>query len=238
MSEKLPKSNHQERPIRHGSIDPYSVGLSMPRYDDLEKGKVRVAIHPSEIERQGRTLAEYLNIFGLTKEQLRGKKILDLGAGPHALPAQELQDIAEVYSVSPEYASEQFRVPLPDGVVDTRIAARGEALPFQDNSLDIVWVLHVFEHLDSTVKIDGLTSAQAVFREIIRVLKPGASAYIAPARAFDYLGGINTFKASIDNLNEVSIVEEETSFTGSEWDDYLGEDFTVPICRIVVTKNR
>lgn len=210
----------------------------MPRYDNLETGRVRVPEQSSVEERQGRTLTEYLNIFGLSKEQLRGKRILDLGSGIQALPAQELEGIADVFSVSPEYGEERHRTPLPPGVTESRIAARGEALPFRDNSFDMIWVLHVFDHLDNYEKIDGFTSAQAVFREIIRVLKPEATAYIAPARAFDYVGGIKQFNNSIDHNFEVNILEEETPFTGSEWDDYRSENFDVPICRILITKTK
>lgn len=226
------QSNMSEKPsFKKDSIVPTAIGHSMPRYLDSETKQARGA-HKFDVDPlAGRTLQEYLYVFGLGIDELRGKKILDLGAGRNVLPAQELKDIAEVVSLSPDFVAEKHRVELEESV--SRVAALGEQLPFGDDTFDMIWLFHVLDHLESYNRSqDSLTQQMKAIREAVRVVKPGGAVYIAPAHGIEYF-----------NLNEavkdlkVEVQREDTGFWANGTNYDINYDYVVEIDRIKIVKN-
>lgn len=120
----------------------------------------------------GRDLATYCKELGITEQDLLGKRILDVGAGLKAELSQALGDKAEVISFSPDYSNEKYRKHVA-GLEKPVVAGVGQAMPFSDESFEIVLMLHVAEHLYSS-------SLEKIIKEIARILKKGGIAYIAP----------------------------------------------------------
>lgn len=118
----------------------------------------------------------YERQLGFSREQLIGKRVLDLGGGPEAKLARELtaQGITSlVVSVSPDYSLPEHRKPLkasgkpiPKGhPAEPFVAAKGQQLPFVDDSFDVVLGLHLAEHVT-------LGDNTEILREINRLTAP------------------------------------------------------------------
>ncbi len=138
----------------------------------------------------GRTLKDYERLLKFKKEDLENKFVLDLGAGPKARFAKELERSgikATVISLSPDYADTEHRelfkpagleklitiLKREKGKDKLEIAGIGEELPFKDGSFDEIlalwsiseWAEHTYERW---------------IPEIYRVLKQGGVARIGP----------------------------------------------------------
>ncbi len=117
------------------------------------------------------------------RQDLKGKTVLDLGAGPDARLASGLHEAGitdRVVSLSPDFVMprhyKRAREKHPDGAM---VAGVGQALPFKDGSFDAVMALHVEDHLSAE-------GAIAMAREIGRVLAPGGVGRVGPIIAEDY----------------------------------------------------
>ncbi len=102
----------------------------------------------------------------LTQLGLPGKKVLDLGCGGGFLAEEFAKDGFAVIGIDPAtHSIEAARQHAADNslTIDYRIGA-GEALPFPDNSFDIIACCDVLEHVDEP---------RAVIREAARTLKTG-----------------------------------------------------------------
>ncbi len=222
-----------EKPsFKKDSIVPTEIGYSMPRYLDVETKRVRGEHHFDADPRAGRTLQEYLSVFGLEMNELRGKKILDLGAGRDVLPAQELTGIADVTSLSPDFGSEAHRSPLENEV--PRVAALGDQLPFADNTFDMIWLFHVLDHVERREqKNTGQSARMEVIKEAVRVLKPGGVVYVAPTTY-----GLSKYEVTnaLQKL-DVEIKVEDTGFWAILTDYDFNYDYEVGIDRMKITKN-
>ena len=125
---------------------------------------------------EGRGIASYEKILKFKKEDLEDKVVLDLGAGPKARFARDLEESgvhATVISLSPEYADGEQHA-LFKGEQDKRrleVAGIGERLPFQDESFDEVLALY-------SVSIWSAENYKKWLPEICRVLKPAGTARI------------------------------------------------------------
>lgn len=96
---------------------------------------------------------------------VEGADLLDLGAGSGLLSAYFASKGANVTSADRDV--EEFKADLPFVSID------GQALPFADNSFDIIIFNHVIEHV-------GEEPAQlAILAEIARILRADGRLYIA-----------------------------------------------------------
>ncbi len=103
------------------------------------------------------------------------KKILDLAAGCGTFLLFGLKNGYDVWGIEPEsWKLEFFRQKLinseyPPEFLKHMIIGKGESLPFEDNSFDLVTSYQTLEHVDSVSEC---------LKEMIRVLKPGGFLYI------------------------------------------------------------
>src|SRR3989344_6208767 len=144
-----------------------------------EKGSIKDFVQPEG----GRGLSRYEEFFGFKKEELQGKKVLDLGAGPEAKFEKELKEAginAEVVSLSPDFSIEEYRSKAISLTPKAHyIAGLGQNLPFREKSFDRIFMFHVGEHISA----DDLNE---MIPEMIRVLKKGGRIYIGPLVMVDY----------------------------------------------------
>lgn len=103
----------------------------------------------------------YTTHFGLTRDDYRGKKVLDIGCGPRG--SLEWADMAaERVGVDP--LAESYRALGADRHKMTYVAASSDAMPFPDRHFDFVCSFNSLDHVDDL---------QATIEEIGRVTAPG-----------------------------------------------------------------
>lgn len=128
---------------------------------------------PTEVERElarefPRIAFDAIAALGVP---LKGALVVDLGAGLGSASVEASQRGAIPIAVEPgsgwrELAFDRIQANGKGGLV----AAVGEALPFRDNSVDIVVSLMVLEHVSDPRK---------VIEEVFRILKPGGIFFLA-----------------------------------------------------------
>jgi ubiquinone/menaquinone biosynthesis C-methylase UbiE len=104
----------------------------------------------------------YTDVFGLSKEDYRDKRVLDIGCGPRG--SLEWADVA-AQRVGLDTLADDYRREL--GADRHRMEYRAcgsEKIPFADAHFDIVTSLNSLDHVDDIA---------ASIREIKRVTKPG-----------------------------------------------------------------
>ena len=103
--------------------------------------------------------------------EVRGKDVLDLGAGLGAMSEELVLQGARTSAIEPgsAWAAVAKRRAGRHGPYDLR-QATGERLPFADGSFDVVVSLQVLEHVQSP---------REVLAEVYRVLRPGGAFYLA-----------------------------------------------------------
>ncbi|KKP41352.1 MAG: Methyltransferase type 11 [Parcubacteria group bacterium GW2011_GWA2_33_14] len=133
---------------------------------------------PGEIEHQvqpegGRDLSLYEQHLLFNRQELEGKTVLDLGAGPEAKFAKQLKESgikADVVSLSPDFTKERYRKKVKESFPEGKfVAATGQALPFADESFDRIFAFHLVEHISQKMFLRCIL-------EIARVLKKGGKA--------------------------------------------------------------
>ena len=93
-------------------------------------------------------------------------RVLDVGAGRKDFPLDDAPGL-QLFGVDPDATAIAHHDTL-----SLRAAARGERLPFQDGSFDLICSAWVLEHVDAP---------RAFVREIARVLRPGGRfAFVTP----------------------------------------------------------
>ena len=109
----------------------------------------------------------------IRKHLLPGQRLLDAGCGRSMKFCKEFSGIASVVGVDLESTIETANRDFPFGV-------RGDlgALPFPDESFDMVISRSVVEHLADPPR---------VFREFCRILRPGGKAVIITPNKYDYV---------------------------------------------------
>src|SRR3989338_10180735 len=159
----------------------------MERVNKIEK----IYMNPEQIPTSDRGLDKYLLDLNLTKEDLAGKIILDLGAGTRRF-AKEVEDNdikAKVFSVDPIFEDPNQKIEngadeLADQLAETdspsitekTVAALGENLPFKDTSFDLILAEYSLPaHATSEKQIDEF------FQEAIRLLRVGGELRFCPS---------------------------------------------------------
>ncbi|GEM_PF-958311 len=101
-------------------------------------------------------LEKFINSYNL-----KNKKVLEIGCGRGAF-----QDLVhdwtgvDIASSTQKYIKKEF------------VVASADKLPFNSESFDAIWSITALEHV---------SNPEAALEEIVRVLKPGGVAYLAPA---------------------------------------------------------
>ncbi len=119
---------------------------------------------------------------------LAGKKLLEIGSGPgvthvvwtkaFGIDGWGVEPEGEGFGDTAEIARDLIRA---NGLDTARILnATGEALPFPDESFDIVYSANVLEHTNDPAQ---------VLREAVRVLKPGGTLQIVCPNYLSYFDG-------------------------------------------------
>jgi len=137
-------------------------------------------LDPRKAEDMANVLEEYTS--------LKGKKVLEIGTGcgVNHIVWQKKYDI-EAWGLEPEgegfeNSTDVARKLIHANKLDPlRVKdAVGEAIPFPDNSFDIVYSSNVLEHVINPAK---------VLREAVRVLKPGGTLQIVCPNYLSYFDG-------------------------------------------------
>ena len=137
-----------------------------------------------------RSMERYNELLGISIEELKGKTVLDLGSGLTERFAKEMVTKGvNVVSVNPDLTSKFSRDLIkPErleelkrrwGFAKTKresVAAIGQNLPFHDEVFDAVTSLYAI----SLYLPEEHDEWRAAFNELLRVLKPGGRAYVAP----------------------------------------------------------
>lgn len=147
---------------------------------------------PETSDRQGRErdLEDYEGYLGFKRENLNGKTILDLGSGETELFLRELKNSgidANVISLNPDYSIERFRKTMEKipNWQKKSVAAIGQELPFKDEIFDQIFALYSITIFSNpNPQFGNPEAARHWMSEIIRVLKPGGEARLAPISAF------------------------------------------------------
>ena len=137
-------------------------------------------LDPRKAEDMANVLEEYTS--------LKGKKVLEIGTGcgvnhivwqkKYDIEAWGLEPEGEGFENSTDVARKLIRANRLDPL---RVKdAVGEAIPFPDNSFDIVYSSNVLEHVINPAK---------VLREAVRVLKPGGTLQIVCPNYLSYFDG-------------------------------------------------
>lgn len=126
----------------------------------------------------GRDLATYERLFQFDHSELAGKNVLDLGAGPQAKFAKELDESDNppniVVSFSPDFVNTDHAKEVQEAYDKNIVTGVGQALPFKDGSFDYIYALFVFNHLNSN------DAWNLIVQEAARVLAPGGIARVGP----------------------------------------------------------
>ncbi|OHA05678.1 MAG: hypothetical protein A2934_01765 [Candidatus Sungbacteria bacterium RIFCSPLOWO2_01_FULL_47_10] len=154
-----------------------------------------------EFPPSGRGLDEYLKFLELTRDDLAGKKILDIGSGLNQC-AEDIKkerlraDVVpfDYFYSLPQHARENLYKNRYDekdfvkvkealgrvggsGLTGELVAGRAEKLPFRDESFDMVICF-----FSMPLYAESREQAGAFMREVERVLKKGGTARIYPSR--------------------------------------------------------
>lgn len=125
-----------------------------------------------QIERGRRTAGQLAEL-----SPLRGARVLDLGCQTGALAVALCEKGARVTGVDIDAAlvrGAEIRARCHGVCAEFRVA-RAEALPFEDESFDLVTFIDVIEHVEN---------ASRALAEIARVLRPGGQVYIQGPNRF------------------------------------------------------
>lgn len=127
-------------------------------------------------------LEEYESELGFSREQLKGKTILDLGSGTTDKFARELHEAgidARVISLSSDlntsHSAKTERERVAPNWKISGVSAIAQRLPFKDEAFDMIFGVY-----SVTYYAHGEHDVKAWVREIRRTLKPGGEARLYP----------------------------------------------------------
>jgi len=108
----------------------------------------------------------YAGIFGYTRFDYKGMRVLDIGPGPRDTLAWLKGIASEIVGLDPlndKYENLRSEYNLPKRVMKL-VTAPAEKIPFKDSYFDLVCMCNAFDHVDDQ---------RETVREICRVLRPG-----------------------------------------------------------------
>ncbi len=184
----------------------------------------------------GRGIKEYLEKLNITRKDIRGKHVLDLGSGPTARFAQEVGRNAFVVSMSPDYSVDIYRswISGQQSANVHAIAAIGEELPFRTargkKGFDLVLMLHVTEWVEWAMYYANFLS---IVDEGVRVLKKGGRMIIFPV----YEEQREYIDRTVSNKCRKLVFEVTRWYVKEDIDSSgYGPTYSVPLYRAVITK--
>ncbi len=140
----------------------------------------------------------YLDDLGLAEADIKGKKVLDAGAGARTFASYCIKNGVnnEIYSLEPRvgesYPEEEKELAIildeeTKQQIDSKtVKAVAEQMPFQDQSMDLVLIRAAMPGFDSGMGEEMRFSIQRVFDEIVRVLTSGGEARLYPIYLNEY----------------------------------------------------
>lgn len=165
-------------------------------------------------DRQGRErdLEEYEAWLGFRREDLKDKTVLDLGSGEREFFSEDLKSNninADVYSLNPDYSSVRYRKILNnlENWQRKSVAGIAQEMPFKDNTFNLVLGLFsvaAFSNPDSEWGNPG--AGRMWSQEILRILKPGGKAILAPFMEETEYMGIKKFLEDLGASVEVEAI--------------------------------
>jgi SAM-dependent methyltransferase len=155
---------------------------------------------------EGRGLSEYERSLMFSREELRGKTVLDLGSGPLNKFSEELKgaDIeANVIALSPAFFYEEKRTKArensPEG---NMVAGLGQELPFKEGSFDYIFALHVFDHTSMEIR-------KKMILEVAKALKEGGVAKFGPTQDTPGEPNTHTFQRLEEDRDIQKVLAEQ-----------------------------
>lgn len=123
-----------------------------------------------------RNFPKYLEWLNLPPDDLRDKKILDVGSGVGRFAAEAKEfGIEDVVSLDPGLKLEKNRKKAKKIGAGTAMAARADALPFRDESFDLI-----LNNFSVPMWSEAPSEMEETFREELRTLRPGGEIRLAP----------------------------------------------------------
>ena len=148
----------------------------------------------------------------LISPELRVGRLLDIGCGSYPLTLKKTK-FRERFGLDREVQDAQIEELRAEGIELARHDIElDESLPFEDESLDVITILAVVEHLDRPV-------LARLCQEAHRVLKPGGQ-MIATTPA-SWTGPILTLLAKVGLLSKEEIEEHRDLLTRKEMEEIL-----------------
>lgn len=152
--------------------------------DEQFKQRKREVYRLEDFNLTDRPLDSYLLFLHLALEDLKNKKILDLGSGKYQTFARQLKEKCkdvEIICFDISFASKTRRVDKQLSYQQQKqplslLAGEFIDLPFKDDSFDYVLSLYSLNYLKN------FEACVAALSEILRVVKPGGRVHIFPFR--------------------------------------------------------
>ncbi len=158
----------------------YCYNYWMDYSDRFKPGSIEASRQPGG----GRSLAEYEKILQFSRQDLRNRRVLDLGAGPLVKVSKTLREEGitnDVYSLSPDFSDQKYKDMALGSEPNARIVAGvGQHLDFPDNYFDVILCLHVIDHLPP------IADKQRLLLEVGRCLRTNGFARVGPCWQGEY----------------------------------------------------
>lgn len=140
---------------------------------------------PSEYHERGfgsteRGFESYLESLNLSLDDLRDKKILDVGSGAGRFSAEaKAEGVENIISLDPELGLQELKERAKELGATKLVGAKAEAMPFKDESFDLI-----LNNFSLPMWSESPEALDQAFREELRALRPGGEIRIAPVMVF------------------------------------------------------
>ena len=202
----------------------------------------------TSIQSNERSLKTYEGYLGFKRDDLKGKTVLDLGSGKTELFSRSVRDNGintNVISLNPDYSLEKSRQSIKEKADwgKKSVAAIGQELPFRDEFFDkILAVYSVASFSNPHKEIGNPEAAEKWVSEIVRVLKPGGEARLAPINSFNKKNiEEREWKKLLEGLKSQGLNIEIERIKKEEVDErearkFFDDDDFMPSWRLIIKK--